>query len=202
MRILFMPLCGIGLAAALPGAADAQRRSPPPAGIVALPDAASLAIDPETIPLPDLRFEPTPEIERNYGSNFYFHREDADFTSAYADILECDGYSRGFTYNAGTGDVPYPHAGTLAGGIGGMVGNALVDAIWGSAERRRLRRTNMRTCMTFKGYRTYGLPGRLWEQFNFEEGLRRVEPARRARLLQIQARVASGPRPLVGEIAQ
>jgi hypothetical protein len=207
MKRKFLPLCGIGLVAALSGAAAAQR-SPPPAGVISAPAATVAAPDPATIPLPDLTFEPTPEIEENYGKYHFFHREGADYATAYADILECDGYSRGFTNTAGGGDaaVPYPYAGTVAGAlggaIGGAIGNSIADAIWGSQERRRLRRVNMRTCMAFKGYRAYGLPERLWDEFNFTEGRTTVEPGRRARMLQVQARVASGPRPQVGEISQ
>lgn len=176
--------------------------------MIEAPAATTLAIDPTTITLPDLAFQATPEIARDFEKYHYFHRAGTDFQTAYADILECDGYSRGFTYNAGTyqGPVPYPYAGTLAGGIGGAlgatIGNGIADAIWGSAERRRLRRVNMRTCMEFKGYHVYGLPERLWDQFNFTEGLTAVDPARRARMLQIQARVASGPTPQTGELSQ
>jgi hypothetical protein len=200
--------CAAALAASTSGAASAQPHSPPPAGTIIAPAATPETVDPATIPMPDLAFEQTPQILGGYGKYHYFHREGTDFATAYADILECDGYSRGFTHSPGTSNaaVPYPHAGTLAGGIGGAIGAGLaagfVDAIWGSSERRRLRRVNMRTCMTFKGYRTYGLPERLWDQFNFTEGMTAVDAPRRARLLQIQARVASGPTPTVGEIVQ
>ena len=40
----------------------------------------------------------------------------------------------------------------------------------------------------------------LWERFNFEEGNRVVPEDERQRMLQLQARVASGPAPTVGEI--
>jgi hypothetical protein len=199
---MFMPLCGIGLAAGICSAAEAQRISPPPAGYVATPAAAPGAIDPATIPLPDLAFQPTREIEDGYGKHHFFHREETDFATAHADILECDGYSRGFTHTAAGGDVPYPYAGTVAGAVGGMIGAAVSDAIFGADERRRLRRVNMRTCMEFKGYRAYGLPERLWDQFNFTEGLRTLDPTERARMIRVQARVASGPRPAVGEMTQ
>ena len=192
-RKSLMPLCGTSLAAALLAAQPAaSQRAPTPA----------TAIDPSTIAMPDLRFEPNEEDVRNYSKYFYFHRPDTDFATAYADLQECDGYARGLSYSVGGGPVPYPYAGTLGGAIGGAIGSALADAIAGSAERRRQRRVNMRTCMTFKGYRTYGLRKALWEEFNFDEGNSRVEEARRQRLLQIQARVASGPTPQIGEMVQ
>jgi hypothetical protein len=196
-------LCAAACAASISAAASAQPQTPRPAGVIAAPAATPAAVDPATLPMPDLAFTPTPDIEGNYGKYHFFHREGADFASAYADILECDGYSRGFTQIAGGGvEAPYPYAGTLAGAVGGAIMSGVIDAIAGSAERRRLRRVNMRTCMQFKGYRLYGLPERLWDQFNFTEGLNAVEPARRARMLQLQARVASGPTPTVGEITQ
>jgi hypothetical protein len=147
------------------------------------------ALAPATVELPNLAFQPTPAIERNYDKYFYFHRDDTSFAAAYEDIRECDALARGITLRLDGGPV--------TGGVTGVI----ADAILGSAERRRIRRVNMRMCMGFKDYRIYGLPEALWEQFNFEEGLRQVEEARREQLLQVQARVASGPRPQVGAIA-
>jgi hypothetical protein len=189
MRRLFVPACGIGLAMAMCGLPPASAQPGP-------------AADPAAIALPDLNFTPTPQIAENYDKYFFFHRPDTDFASAYSDLQECDGYARGLSYRAGGGPVPYPYAGTLAGALGGAIGNAVADAVWGSAERRRLRRVNMRTCMGFKGYRIYGLPKSIWEQFNFEEGNARIEEDRRQQLLRLQARAASGPTPQVGEITQ
>ncbi|HEX8194336.1 MAG TPA: hypothetical protein VF552_15695 [Allosphingosinicella sp.] len=202
-------LCAAACAALVSAAAGAEPpRTPRPGGVIAAPAGTPARVDPASIPMPELAFQPTPEIASNYGKYHFFHRAGTDFDAAYADILECDGYSRGFTNSPSTGDarVPAPYAGTLAGGIGGVLGasiaSGIADAIWGSSERRRLRRVNMRTCMEFKGYRAYGLPERLWDQFNFTEGMTAVDAPRRARLLQIQARVASGPTPTVGELAQ
>ena len=215
MRTLSMPLCGIGLALAVcgvqplqaqetseaPAAAPAAQVEPPAPAVEPAPPSAASAVDPSTIPLPDLAFQPDEEVIRNYVKYFYFHRENSDFASAHADLLECDAYARGFA-SLPYMNVPYPYAGTLGGAIGGAIGNAMADAIWGSAQRRQLRRINMRTCMTFKGYRVYGLPKSLWEEFNFEEGLNSVEESRRAQLLRVQARVASGPTPQVGELVE
>jgi hypothetical protein len=189
----WMPLRGIGLAAALCVAQPVLGQQP-----VAL----GRAIDPSTIPLPNLSFVPDEEDIRNYDKYFYFHRAETDFATAYADIQECDGYARGLSHRVAGGPVPYPYAGTVAGAIGGAIGSAMADAIFGSAERRRQRRLNMRTCMTFKGYRTYGLRKSLWQEFNFDEGLGSVEEERRQRLLQMQARAASGPAPQIGEMVQ
>jgi hypothetical protein len=190
--------CAAACAALVSGTASAQKRTPPPGGTIAAPAATPVRVDPASIEMPELAFEPTPEIEGNYGKYHYFHRTGTDFDTAYADILECDGYSRGFTHFNGPVGATNPYG----GGIAGALADSMIDAIAGSAERRRLRRVNMRTCMQFKGYRVYGLPERLWDRFNFTEGLNAVDAPRRARMLLVQARVASGPTPTVGEITQ
>jgi len=184
MKRLFVPLCGLAVAAAVSGAAPLRAQEAP------------------ALALPDLNFTPSPQAAEDFDKYFYFHRAETDFATAYADLQECDGYARGLSFRTVGGPVPYPYAGTLAGALGGAIGSALADAVWGSAERRRLRRVNMRTCMGFKGYRIYGLPKSIWEQFNFEEGNAHIEEGRRQQLLQLQARAASGPAPQVGEITQ
>jgi hypothetical protein len=85
--------------------------------------------------------------------------------------------------------------GVAAGAIGGAIGSALADAIFGSAERRRLKRISQRNCMGFKGYGRYGLSQDLWKKFNFEEGLGRKREDVRGGALQLQALAASGPKP-------
>ena len=185
--------------AVLIGALPAQAQDAP---------VAPPAVDPASVPMPVLAFTPTDEDVRNYDKYFYFHREGSDFAAAYSDLQECDGYARGLAFRAGgavpynPGLIPMTMAGAIGGVIGNAIGNAMADAIWGSAERRRQRRINMRVCMGFKGYRTYGLTKSLWEEFNFDEGGVRVEEDRRQRLLQMQARAASGPTPAVGEIVE
>lgn len=195
MRQLLVPLFGLAMSAAQP--VRAQEAAPPP------PPAAE-PLDPAAIPMPALAFTPSAGDIDNYDKYFYFHRPETDFATAYADLQECDDFGRGLPRRSlPNAAVPYPYAGTMAGALGGALGNALAGAIANarfSAERRRQRRSIMRTCMGFKGYRAYGLRKSLWEAFNFEEGNRRIEEAERQRLLRIQARVASGPQPGVGEI--
>jgi hypothetical protein len=148
--------------------------------------------------MPELSFTPTPQIEGNYDKYYYFNRAGTDFMTAYADLRECDGYARGLAYRASYAG--YYGGGLLTSAVGGAIGTAVADAIFGSAERRRQRRINMLTCMRFKEYRVFGLPETLWERFNFEEGMRQVPEEERQRFLRIQARVASGPAPTVGEV--
>jgi hypothetical protein len=196
MRKRFVPLCGIGLVAALCTVPAAKAQDHAPAA-----DEVSTGerIDPESIPMPSLSFTPDAEIERNYFKYFFFHREATDFHTAFADIQECDGYARGLAFRVTTNYVP-TGMGLLPDVVGSVIGNALADAIHGSAERRNQRRVIMRTCMGYKGYATFGLPRDLWREFNFDEGNRSPPEAARQDMLRRQARAASGPRPQIGEI--
>lgn len=147
-------------------------------------------VDPATIPMPNIRFTPTRSDEGDFDKYFYFHRDDTDFATAYADLLECHGLASGISLRVDGS----PMAGPLVA--------PLVDAIVGSTLRRQLRRNNLRYCMQFKEYRVYGLPKAMWEAFNSQRDFASLEPAEQRRLLGIQARVASGPRPQVGEVTQ
>ena len=90
--------------------------------------------------------------------------------------------------------------GVVAGALGGAIGGLMADAIFGSGERRKQRRINMRNCMFYKGYDRYGLEKDLWQEFNFEEGLSQTEETERENKLLMQARVASGPKPAQGKV--
>jgi len=193
---------------AMAGAAQAQETvateaaEAPPVAELVLPDSASpfgaiKATEEEIakVEMPDLSFEATPEDEKNFDKYYYFNRPGTDFATAYADISECDGYARGLSSGITYQQPPYPYAGTMAGAVGGMIGNAMAMAIFGSAEKRRLRRVNMRKCMNFKGYERYGLAKAKWEPFNFEEGLSGVSEEDRQRCLKQQALVAASYRP-------
>ena len=150
------------------------------------------------VPMPELAFDETADDTKDYDKYFYFHRDGTGFDEAYADIIECDALASGFTYYGGASPYMtnyYAIQYGLGGVIGGAIGSALADAIYGSAERRKERRFNLRNCMYFKGYDRFGLRKSLWEEFNFEEGNSKEEPEKRARKLLMQAKVASGPRP-------
>lgn len=177
------------------GAGNASARSSTYLVDSASPFGAPEATDAATVKMPELAFTPDAGDTGNYDKYYYFHRPDTDFATAYDDVRECDGYARGLASGIGYTEVPYPYAGTLGGAIGGALGNVMAELIWGSGERRRARRVNMRTCMHFKGYDRYGLPKKLWTAFNFEEGLVDVNDARRTSHLQQQALVASAARP-------
>jgi len=161
-----------------------------PFGVPTLTNADAAAVK-----MPELHFAEDAEMVGDFDKYYYFHRADTDFATAYGDIRECDGYARGLQSGVGYMETPYPYAGTLGGAIGGAIGNAMVAAIFGSGEKRRMRRVNMRTCMYFKGYERYGLSKKLWEEFNFEEGLSGVNDERREGYLKQQALVAASAKP-------
>jgi len=147
--------------------------------------------DAQTVTMPKLDYTPSATDPVGFDKYYVFRRADTDFATAYADIAECDGYARGLQSGITYQQVPYPYAGTMAGAVGGMIGNAIAAAIFGSAEKRRMRRVNMRTCMNYKGYDRIGLPKSVWDDFNFEEGLSSVNEEKRHRYLRQQALVAS-----------
>lgn len=177
--------------------ADSPAEAPSPPAMVLADSASPFGVpsvtnaDAAAVEMPALAFTPDAAAAADFDKYYVFHRANTDFATAYADLAECDGYARGLQSGIGYQQAPYPYAGTLGGAVGGAIGNALAAAIFGSAEKRRLRRVNMRTCMHYKGYDRYGLPKALWEKFNFEEGLKGVSDADRARCLKQQALVAS-----------
>lgn len=153
----------------------------------------------EAVAMPDLAYKPDPTIAADFDKYFFFHRDDTSFDQAYADITECDSLASGINFYMGANDAAMAGAmanyGMLAGGIGGAIGGLMADAIFGSAERRRIKRVNLRNCMFYKGYDRYGLEKELWQKFHFEEGLSRENAKDREAALMKQARVASGPKP-------
>ena len=157
-------------------------------------------VDPQTVPMPDLAFTPTAEIEQGYPKYFFFHRDNTSFATGYQDIRECDQLSRQMNDKIPAANVPYPYAGTMVGAAGGLLGALIVDATAGAAQRRSMRRDNMRTCMTFKEYQVYGLPKNLWAKFNFQEGMASPPDGDREVMLRRQARAATGPKPQIGEL--
>lgn len=196
MRFVFgMLLASIAMPAAAQESA-VNDEAAAPEWMTSVPDASS-------IPMPNLSFEETDSDVGDYDKYFYFQRPDTSFAEAFDDISECDALASGLSFYADNNE-PYPGYYVsqygIGGVIGGVLGDVLADAIYGSAERRRARRINMRNCMGFKGYNRFGLAKDLWEEFHFEEGNgRKPEEERRYALLQ-QARVASGPRPQAREL--
>lgn len=151
------------------------------------------------IAMPELAYDASNVQEKDFEKYFFFHRPETSFDMAYADITECDALGSGINYFGGVSDSAISSAmaqyGVAAGAIGGAIGSIMADAIFGSAQRRQMKRTNVRNCMYFKGYDRYGLEKELWQEFHFEEGFSRENEKDREAALLKQARVASGPKP-------
>lgn len=151
------------------------------------------------IPMPAITFDTASVDERDYEKYFIFHRDETSFDVAYADITECDALGSGINYYMGADSGSLASAmtqyGVVAGAVGGAIASVAMDAIFGSAERRKAKRINIRNCMFYKGYDRYGLEKDLWQEFHFEEGNSREEAESREAKLKMQARVASGPKP-------
>jgi hypothetical protein len=181
------------LLALMPAALQAQAiKSEPPMKVFT-------AAEVEAVEMPNLAYTPDPLVAADFDKYFFFHREGTDFSQAYADITECDSLASGINFYMGADSGAIAGAmanyGVLAGGIGGAIGGLMADAIFGSAERRRIKRINVRNCMYYKGYDRYGLEKDLWQAFHFEEGLSRENAKDREAALLKQARVASGSKP-------
>ncbi|MEL7318644.1 MAG: hypothetical protein AAFN04_08390 [Pseudomonadota bacterium] len=180
----------------LAGAAQAQSLVDEPE-IRAFTDEEIAAVE-----MPTLGFDMRKAKVKDFKKYYYFHRDETSFDEAFADLTECDALSSGLTAYRGDSEPyagyyvdQYGMAGVVGGVIGSAIGNAIADALYGSSERRALRRINMRNCMGYKGYQRYGLPKKLWKTFNFEEGGgREDEDVREAALLK-QAKVGSGAKP-------
>lgn len=183
----------LALLASLPAAVQAQAIKTEP------PMKVFTAAEIEAVEMPNLAYTPDPLIAADFDKYFFFHRDGTSFDQAYADITECDSLASGINYYMGADSGAIAGAmanyGMLAGGIGGALGGLMADAIFGSAERRRIKRINLRNCMFYKGYDRYGLEKDLWQAFHFEEGLSRENAKDREAALMKQARVASGPKP-------
>ncbi len=182
---------------AAPLAAEAQT---PAQGPASAPDPMTVVPDPATVVTPELAFTATPEDEGTFDKYYYFHRAETSFPEALADLRECDGFASGLTANYQYQQAPYPYNGTMAGAAGGIIANAMMAAIFMPAEKRRVRRINMRRCMGYKGYGRFGLSKELWRKFNFEEGFSGEAEERRQAMIAQQAKVAAGPMPVCKEL--
>jgi hypothetical protein len=189
------------LAAATPAAA--QQSQPGNASSVDSSDTTVLAPDlpdPAAVQMPDLGSNPSPGAGGSSEKYYFFHRSDTRFASAFADLRECDDFARGVVTlptPAGSpyGDALYPKADASGGAManasfGNASASVLGDALL-SEDARNARRTDIRRCMHYKGYRRFGIEKTLWQKFNFEEGNTSIGEADRQRLLAQQAKVAS-----------
>ena len=183
-------IASLALVASAAGAQDAKPKV----------DPMTVVPDPATVAMPKLDFASTPLIEADFDKYYFFNRANTSFEEALADLRDCDGFARGLSSGYKYQEAPYPYTYTMAGAAGGVIANVMIAAIFGSAEKRRLRRVNMRRCMGYRGYDRFGLEKDLWQEFNFEEGFSAEGEDKRQAMLAQQAKVASGPRPAGKEL--
>jgi hypothetical protein len=174
------------------------------------PFASLPPVDPAAIATVDTGFTPTADDEKGFEKYFFFHRDGTDFATAYSDLNECDSFARALgpsqTYDPTNSVVwamqqqmvaQYGMAGAAGGAIGGLIGGIVAAEVAASAQRN-MRRKTMLTCMGFKEYQAYGAPKPLWQTFNSDSAA--LKEDLRVRYLQLQAKLASGPKPSVGKI--
>ena len=147
--------------------------------------------DPAKLEMPVLDFEADDNDAKSFKKYYYFNRPDTTFETALEDVRFCDELARGLAVSNYYGNSYSNAMYGPAGIIGGAIGGAMAQAIFGSAEARNKRRVNMRRCMHFKGYARHGITKDLWQEFNFEEGLASIDEEKRQNYLSMQALVAS-----------
>ena len=158
---------------------------------IAWPAVATAQSDVAVDAIPDLS---APEARPRAGEGdkyFYFNRPGTSFAEALADIRQCDAFARGLNPDTG-------QASMVSGlAVGLVVG--LID----SGNRHHMRRVNIRRCMFFKGYARYGVSKSIWQTFNLEEGGNSGSGnSSRDAMLEVQAKIASGPKPDALELGE
>ncbi len=163
--------------------------------------------DPATINVPDVGTI-DPKVQSEGYKFFYFHNPDITFADAVADIAEC----RSFLSKGAPPRVPGFIAWTepvkrkvVTGpglinaaygplGIGLSIGfNAALTAIIMPKMERGLRNNKLRRCMEPRGYARYPLPEASWQVLNEGD---------ETKLILIQAKLATGPKPTTGKVEE
>lgn len=154
------------------------------------------AVDPATIAVPELT---SPAISDRGGFHIYFlyWKQDVGFVRARADLAECFAYRiepapRYYPYFAKLDDEPLaksspkPVTSNGYGLVGSVMGALLFGGVNFRSEQQRLR-----MCMGFKNYTRFGVSKALWEQVSKGDPVAAVN---------VQAKIAAGPRPELPEI--
>jgi hypothetical protein len=156
--------------------------------------------DPATVVIPDVSVEQNPKAVEDGFKFFYFHNPSVSFNEAYADIAEC----RSFLISGAPAAIPgfrpwvepvrnevqrqYPGVGLLDMAMRSAVGSIILPKL-----ERGVRNNKLRRCMEPRGYARYPAPETAWDTLN--EG---DEPA----LIAMQAKLASGPRPVAAQVTE
>ncbi len=166
----------------------------------ALPDPASLSV-------PDVTAS-DPKVQSDGYKFFYFYNPSVSFSEAALDIAECRSFLMSGAAPKVPGFIPWvePVNRKIVRGPGminaayGPLGIALsiginqgLAAIIMPKMERGLRNNKLRRCMEPRGYSRYALPEESWKTLNEgDEG----------KLILMQAKLASGPKPVLGEVKE
>lgn len=163
----------------LPCVAHAQDASPPP-----LPDPATIAV-------PDVTPSKDPKVRKDGYKFYYFHSSEVTFVQAWQDFRECRGYLIPGGLAQVPGFIPWDEAHILPipkPGLSpyGLIGEAIGAVIVPKVVRGQ-RSNKMRRCMETRGYQRYAIPEETWERINSGD---------EDQIILMQAKLASGPKPL------
>lgn len=164
------------------------------AGAVAqIPDAASVIV-------PNLQSVSDPRIQKEGWKHFFFHKDGVSYTQAYEDFADCYRFLGG---PAPVGPQPLPPYGARARlpsderlhsnpPSNGLVGMAIGEMVMGPMQRR-LPQSRLRRCMEPRGYVRYPIDEPTWKL---------LVDAYSIKSIAVQAKVASGPRPVATVVSQ
>jgi hypothetical protein len=146
--------------------------------------------DPASIATPDVTPSSDPKIRENGYKFYYFHRSDVSFEEAYQDLRECRTHLVSGGPAALPGFIPWgeQHQREKVEGtplVGGLVVGAIAAVVIPKMIRGQ-QSNKMRRCMGTRGYDRYAIPEETWNLLN--EGDEQ-------QLIQLQAKLASGPKP-------
>lgn len=157
-------------------------------------DPAPASPDPSTITAPDVTPSHDTRVREEGDKFYYFHNPGVTFAQAYQDLKAC----RGLMVMGGmvpiNSFVPWDDGRTNAGSARpvqavaspyGLVGATMATLILPGLERWHAG-NRMQRCMSTRGYVRYAIPEATWDMLN--EGDEQ-------KLLLMQARLASGPKP-------
>ncbi|THD35403.1 MAG: hypothetical protein E7773_13275 [Sphingomonas sp.] len=187
-----------------PTAAIAQDK--PAAAVASQPrNAGDPLPDPATITVPDVTPPTDPKVRGDGYKFYYFHNPNVTFAQAYDDIAEC----RAFLAHTSAGPVPgfvpwrvgverssarlTDKSPTVGLSPYGVLGDAM-GAIMAPKMERGSRSNIMRRCMGTRGYVRYAITESAFDELN--------DGPDEDRLILMQAKLASGPKPNDEEVTR
>jgi hypothetical protein len=152
--------------------------------------------DPTGITLPDMSGNDDPKVMKNGYKFFYFHNSAVSFAEAHADLTECRSHLVAGAFLPMPGFVPWVETNKRKIVTGpsqfGLVG-AVISSIIAPKAERGIRNNKMRRCMGVRGYVRYAVKEASWDVLNEGE-----EP----KLIAMQAKLATGPKPDAKEVTE